>query len=232
MNKIGIIGAMELEVEELKSKLQDVKKTEKAGMTFFEGKLNGKDVCIVQSGIGKVNAAACTQILADVYKVDGVINTGVAGSLRAEINIGDIVVSTDAVEHDMDVRPLGYELGIIPQMKTSFFEADKNMIEKAVEACKEVNPDIEVYTGRVVSGDQFISDNSVKENLIKNFKGSCAEMEGAAIAHTAYLNELAYVVIRAISDKADGSAQMDYPEFERQAAKHSAKLVEGLVAEL
>ena len=232
MNKIGIIGAMELEVEELKSKLVAAKKSEKAGMTFFEGKLNDKDVVIVQSGIGKVNAAACTQILSDIYGVDGVINTGVAGSLRAEINIGDIVVSTDAVEHDMDVTPLGYEKGIIPQMKTSFFEADKTMIEKAVETCKRVNPDIEVYTGRVVSGDQFISDNGVKDNLIKLFKGSCAEMEGAAIAHTAYLNELAYVVIRAISDKADGSAQMDYPEFERQAAKHSAKLVEGLVAEL
>ncbi len=232
MNKIGIIGAMELEVEALKAELKDSKVTEKAGMKFFEGKLNGKDVVIVQSGIGKVNAAACTQILVDKFNVDGVINTGVAGSLRAEINIGDIVVSTDAVEHDMDVRPLGYEKGIIPQMKTSFFEADKTMVEKAVEVCKKVNPDIDVYTGRVVSGDQFISDNDVKNELIKLFAGSCAEMEGAAIAHAAYINDLPYVVIRAISDKADGSAQMDYPEFERAAAKHSAKLVENLVVEL
>lgn len=232
MKKIGIIGAMELEVEALKTELKNSKVTKKAGMNFFEGQLNGKDVVIVQSGIGKVNAGACTQILVDIFGIDGVINTGVAGSLRAEINIGDIVVSTDALEHDMDVRPLGYELGIIPQMKTSFFEADKNMVEKAVETCKKVNPDINVYTGRVVSGDQFISDNNVKDNLIKTFQGSCAEMEGAAIAHVAYLNEVPFVVIRAISDKADGSAQMDYPEFEKAAAKHSAKLVENLVATL
>lgn len=229
MDKIGIIGAMELEVEELKSKMQTKQVVEKAGMKFFEGTLNGKEVVIVQSGIGKVNAGMCTQILVDKFEIDAVINTGVAGSLRAEINIGDIVVSTDACEHDMDVRPLGYELGIIPQMKTSFFEADKTLIKAACEVCREVNPDIDVYEGRVVSGDQSISDNAVKETLINTFHGSCAEMEGAAIAHAAYLNEVPYVVIRAISDKADGSAQMDYPEFERAAAKHSAKLVETLV---
>ncbi len=229
MNKIGIIGAMELEVEELKSKMEVKQIVEKASMKFFEGVLNGKDVVIVQCGIGKVNAGMCVQILADVFGVDAVINTGVAGSLRAEINIGDIVVSKDACEHDMDVRPLGYEPGIIPQMATSFFEADRKLVETAMEVCREVNPDIAVYEGRVLSGDQFISDNEKKDWLISTFDGSCTEMEGAAIAHAAYLNNLAYVVIRAISDKADGSAQMDYPEFERAAAKHSAKLVETLV---
>lgn len=232
MNKIGIIGAMELEVEELKSKMEVKQVVEKAAMKFYDGSLNGKEVVIVQCGIGKVNAGICTQILVDEFAVDAVINTGVAGSLRAEINIGDIVVSTDACEHDMDVTPLGYEKGIIPQMKTSFFPADRKLVETAMDVCREVNPDISVYEGRVVSGDQFISDNAVKEMLINTFHGSCAEMEGAAIAHAAYLNNLPYVVIRAISDKADGSAQMDYPEFERAAAKHSAKLVENLVVRL
>ena len=229
MNKIGIIGAMELEVEELKSKMEVSQIVEKASMKFFEGTLNGKEVVIVQCGIGKVNAGMCVQILADLFGVDAVINTGVAGSLRAEINIGDIVVSKDACEHDMDVSPLGYEPGIIPQMKASFFEADRTLVETAMAVCREVNPDIEVYEGRVLSGDQFISDNDKKNWLISTFDGSCTEMEGAAIAHAAYLNNIAYVVIRAISDKADGSAQMDYPEFERAAAKHSAKLVETLV---
>lgn len=232
MNKIGIIGAMELEVEELKSKMEVKQVVEKAAMKFYEGSLNGKEVVIVQSGIGKVNAGICTQILVDEFVVDAVINTGVAGSLRAEINIGDIVVSTDACEHDMDVTALGYDKGVIPQMKTSFFPADRKLVETAMEVCREVNPDISVYEGRVVSGDQFISDNAVKDMLIETFHGSCAEMEGAAIAHAAYLNNLPYVVIRAISDKADGSAQMDYPEFERAAAKHSAKLVENLVVKL
>ena len=200
MNKIGIIGAMELEVEELKSKMEVKQIIEKASMKFFEGTLNGKNVVIVQCGIGKVNAGMCVQILADLFGV-----------------------------HDMDVSPLGYEPGIIPQMKTSFFEADRTLVEAAMTVCREVNPDIEVYEGRVLSGDQFISDNDKKNWLISTFDGSCTEMEGAAIAHAAYLNNIAYVVIRAISDKADGSAQMDYPEFERAAAKHSAKLVETLV---
>lgn len=232
MKKIGIIGAMELEVEALKEQMDVKNIVEKASMKFYEGTLRGKDVVIVQCGIGKVNAGICVQILADLFQVDAVINTGVAGSLRAEINIGDIVVSTDACEHDMDVTALGYKKGIIPQMKESFFKADRQLVEAAIEVCREVNPDINVYEGRVLSGDQFISGEEIKNKLIDLFDGFCTEMEGAAIAHAAFLNEIPYVVIRAISDKADGSAHMDYPEFERAAAAHSAKLVENLVKRL
>jgi adenosylhomocysteine nucleosidase len=232
MNKIGIIGAMDIEVSELISKMEVKNEVEKAGMKFYEGALNGKGAVIVKCGIGKVNAAMCVQILSDVFNVDAVINTGVAGSLRAEINIGDIVVSTDACEHDMDVRALGYEPGIIPDMAESFFKADRKLVENSIAVCKEVNPDINVYEGRVLSGDQFISAGDVKDRLIATFNGSCTEMEGAAIAHAAYLNNIPYVVIRAISDKADGSAHMDYPEFEKAAAAHSAKLVENLVVRL
>ena len=132
----------------------------------------------------------------------------------------------------MDVTALGYEPGIIPQMKESVFKADAKIAELAVEVCTEVNPDINVLTGKVVSGDQFISSKEQKEKLINVFHGDCAEMEGAAIAHAAYLNNIPYLVIRAISDKADGSAQMDYPTFEKAAAAHSAKLVEHLVARM
>ena len=223
---------MELEVEALKEQMDVKNIVEKASMKFYEGTLRGKDVVIVQCGIGKVNAGICVQILADLFQVDAVINTGVAGSLRAEINIGDIVVSTDACEHDMDVTALGYKQGIIPQMKESFFKADRQLVEAAIEVCREVNPDINVYEGRVLSGDQFISGEEIKNKLIDLFDGSCTEMEGAAIAHAAFLNEIPYVVIRAISDKADGRAHMDYPEFERAAAAHSAKLVENLVKRL
>lgn len=232
MKKIGIIGAMELEVEALKSHMDVKQVVEKASMKFYEGVLNGKEAVIVQCGIGKVNAGICVQVLADVFGVDAVINTGVAGSLKAEINIGDIVVSTDACEHDMDVTALGYKQGIIPQMQESFFKADRRLVEEAIAVCREVNPDIAVYEGRVLSGDQFISGEEIKDRLIALFDGSCTEMEGAAIAHAAFLNGLPYVVIRAISDKADGSAHMDYPEFERAAAAHSAKLVENLITRL
>ena len=232
MKKIGIIGAMDLEVDALKAKLSDVKVTSKARMDFYEGVLNGTDVVVVRSGIGKVNAALCVQILADLFAVTHVINTGVAGSLNAELDIGDILVSVDACYHDVDAQIFGYMPGEVPQMGTREFVADARMAELAVECCKTVNPDIHVKLGRVVSGDQFISDPAVKDRLISVFHGDCTEMEGASIAHGAFLNKVPFLVVRAISDKADGSAEMDYPTFEREAALHSAKLVEALVAKI
>ena len=229
MKRIGIIGAMDLEVEHLKSEMQISRIVDKAGMEFYTGTLKGVDVVIVRSGIGKVNAGLCTQILADVFQVTHIINTGVAGSLNAKLDIGDILISKDALYHDVDVRIFGYQLGEVPQMGCREFKADKAMIEAAVSSCKEVNPDIHVEVGRILSGDQFISDKAKKETLIADFQGDCTEMEGAAIAHSAYLNKIPFVIIRAISDKADDSAEMDYPTFEREAAKHSAKLVEHMI---
>lgn len=229
MKRIGIIGAMDLEVEHLKGEMQISRIVDKAGMEFYTGTLKGVDVVIVRSGIGKVNAGLCTQILADVFQVTRIINTGVAGSLNAKLDIGDILISRDALYHDVDVRIFGYQLGEVPQMGCREFKADKAMIEAAVSSCKEVNPDIHVEVGRILSGDQFISDKAKKETLIADFQGDCTEMEGAAIAHSAYLNKIPFVIIRAISDKADDSAEMDYPTFEREAAKHSAKLVEHMI---
>ena len=187
---------------------------------------------IVRSGIGKVNAGICTQILADLFQVDAVINTGIAGSLKAEINIGDIVVSTDAIQHDMDATGFGYEPGVIPRMPVSCFEADKELVKAAEDACKEAVPEVGVFAGRIVSGDQFISDRQVKNRITAQFGGMCTEMEGAAIAQAAYLNSIPFVIIRAISDKADDSATVDYPTFERQAIAHSVALVENFVARL
>lgn len=232
IKKIGIIGAMEEEVTALKEKLSDGKLLRKASMDFYSGTLNGVEAVVVRSGIGKVNAGICTQILADVYQVDAVINTGIAGSLRAEINIGDIVLSTDALQHDMDATGFGYEPGVIPRMETSCFQADPELLKKAEEACQEAVPEVQVFAGRVVSGDQFISDRAVKERIIRQFGGMCTEMEGAAIAQAAYLNHIPFVIIRAISDKADDSATVDYPTFERQAIAHSVALVENFVGRL
>ncbi len=229
INKIGIIGAMEEEVSALREKLTDARLMKKASMDFYSGTLSGKEVVIVRSGIGKVNAGICTQILSDLYQVDAVINTGIAGSLKAEINIGDIVISTDALQHDMDATGFGYEPGVIPRMETSCFPADPELLEQAEAACREAVPEIQVFTGRVVSGDQFISDKKVKERITRQFGGMCTEMEGAAIAQAAYLNQIPFVVIRAISDKADDSATVDYPTFERQAIAHSVALVENLI---
>lgn len=232
MKRIGIIGAMELEVEQLKHAMTIERIVTKASMDFFVGTLAGIDVVIVRSGIGKVNAALCVQILADVFQVTHIINTGVAGSLNPALDIGDILVSNDALHHDMDVTIFGYQPGEVPQMGFREFKADEAMISAAVTSCKEVNPDISVRTGRVVSGDQFISSKEVKQKLIDTFHGDCAEMEGASIAHGAYLNNLPFVIIRAISDKADDSAEMDYPSFERAAARHSAHLVEHMITNI
>ena len=211
---IGIIGAMEQEVSQVVKAMTDINSTKIAGMVFNSGKLCGKDVIVVKSGIGKVNAAVCTQILATEFHVDTVINTGIAGSLKAEINIGDIVLSTDALQHDVDATNFGYELGMIPGMDVSIFKASEELIEKAEAACKKENPELGIFKGRVVSGDQFISDKATKERIVNNFHGYCTEMEGAAIAQAAYLNNIPFLIIRAISDKADDSASMDYDEFE------------------
>ena len=190
---IGIIGAMEEEVAALKSEMADAEVTEFASMTFYKGTLCGKDVVVVRSGIGKVNAAICAQILVDKFGVDTLINTGIAGSLDARIDIGDMVISTDAVHHDMDATIFGDAIGQVPRM------------------------------------DQFISSGEVKARIVENFQALCTEMEGAGIAHAAYLNKVSYVIIRAISDKADNSATMDYPEFEKQAIAHSVALVKELL---
>mgnify|MGYP000832298726 FL=1 len=221
---IGIIGAMEEEVKALADMMSGVETATVAGMVFKKGQFKGKDVVVVRSGIGKVNAAVCTQILADRYNVDCVINTGVAGSLKNEINIGDIVISSDAIQHDMDATGFGYKMGVIPRMPVSVFEADRKLIDAARAACSEAVPEIGVFEGRVVSGDQFITDKDTKKRLVETFAAYCTEMEGAAIAQAAYLNNVPFLVIRAISDKADGSAEMDYPTFEAQAAEHSFKL--------
>ena len=229
---IGIIGAMDVEVSTLKEMIDNMEIVVKAGMEFCSGKIEGVEVVIVRSGIGKVNAGICTQILVDKFNVSTIINTGIAGSLKAEINIGDIVLSTDTLQHDMDATGFGYALGVIPQMETSTFRADERLIAIAKKCCEESVSDINVFTGRVVSGDQFISDKEKKNWLVDNFQGYCTEMEGAAIAQAAYLNNVPFLIIRAISDKADDSATMDYPEFEAQAAKHCVTLLKEMIKEI
>ena len=232
MKTIGIIGAMEVEVAILKEKMEDVRIIKKASMDFYEGILAGKKVVVVRSGIGKVNAGICAQILADVFSVDAIINTGIAGSLNKNINIGDIVLSTDVVQHDMDATGFGYRKGQIPQMPVFFFNADDNLRRLAAEVCKEVNPDIQVFEGRIASGDQFVCDQDVKNRIVSEFSVYATEMEGAAIGQAAYLNEIPFLVVRAISDKADGSAQMDYSEFEKAAVDHSVRLTLNMLARI
>ena len=232
MHRIGIIGAMEEEIASLKEKMEQVTCKKKAGMEFQEGILRGKQVVVVRSGIGKVNAAVCTQILADDYQVDAVLNTGIAGSLNNEINIGDIVVSQDVLQHDMDATGFGYERGQIPRMETLSFAADEELADLAQKKCKEVNPDISVFKGRIASGDQFVSSKEVKTDIVETFGGFCVEMKEAAIGQAAYLNQIPFLIIRAISDKADDSATVDYSTFEKKAIEHCVNLTLAMIEEM
>ena len=226
---LGIIGAMEVEVEKLRAKMTETEMKTVAGMNFCKGKLERKDVVIVRSGIGKVNAGICSQILVDLYQVDGIVNTGIAGSLRNEINIGDLVLSTVAVQHDVDAGGFGYPAGEIPQLGVKEFPADERLLALAEEACREANPDISTFKGRVASGDQFIASSEAKNRIWNLFGAYCAEMEGAAVAHVCYLNKMPYVVIRSISDKADEGADISYDEFTKIAAKNSSIILEGML---
>lgn len=226
---LGIIGAMDEEVAKLKEQMTEVQICKKANMEFVQGIMEGRQVVVVRSGIGKVNAGICAQILVDDYRVDGIINTGIAGSLRAEINIGDIVISTDAVQHDMDAAAFGYPLGQIPRMDVFSFEADKELAKLAEDCCHRVIPQVGIFHGRVASGDAFIASHERKTKIVNEFDAFCCEMEGAAIAQAAYLNGIPFLIIRAISDKADDSASMDYPAFEAMAIENSVKLIKEMV---
>ena len=233
MNKLGIIGAMDVEVQTLKQKLQDLQITQKAGMVFFQGTLEDMPVVVVQCGVGKVNAALCVQILCDLFEVTHLVNTGVAGSLCNDLDIGDFVISQDAMYHDFTCHILNpaYCVGQVPGMDVLAFPADKMLSAYALEAAELVYPG-HARLGRVASGDQFVADKAQKERIITDTQAICTEMEGCAIAHAAWRNEIPFVIIRAISDKADGSAHMDYPVFEAAAAERCAMVTQELAKKL
>ena len=231
MTKLGIIGAMQVEVEILLSAMENKTEKQIAGSVFYEGTLENLPVVVVQCGVGKVNAAICAQILCSCFGITHLVNTGIAGSLCADLDIGDLVVSTDAMYHDFDCVNFGYPYGKVPGMDVVSFPADETLADLAYAAAEEVNPG-HTRRGRVASGDCFVADKAVKDRIIDITGALCTEMEGAAIAQTAYRNGVPFVIIRAISDKADDSAEMDYPTFERIAAHRCAAVTLKLVAAL
>ena len=231
-DSIGIIGAMDSEVDTLKEATVEKKSTTVAGMEFVEGKLKGKNVVIVKCGVGKVNAGICADLLINHFGCSRIINTGVAGSLNNAINIGDIVVSVDAVQNDFDATALGFDKGQIPYTDMCIYTADETLRQTAVSAAKETAPDKNVFEGRICSGDQFIATPEQKDKIIADFNGMCSEMEGAAIAQACYLNNTPFVIIRAISDKEDGSQHIEFETFQEEAAKNCANIVEYIVEKM
>ena len=223
--KIGIIGAMDIEVEALVKEMQAVHKVERAGMSFHEGILYGLQVVVAQCGIGKVNAGICAQIMISEFHATHLINTGVAGSLDPSLDIGDIVVSVDAVQHDYDISDLGFHKGEIPYTGLYACPADRTLRTLAVDAASKAAPEIRIVEGRVCSGYQFIASDASKITIIRNFGGLCCEMEGAAIAQVCYLNQIPFVVIRAISDKSNSDSTISFDQFKAEAASHSTATV-------
>ena len=221
--KLGIIGAMSIEIDALKNEMLNTKTYEYAAMTFYDGLLENVPAVLVVCGVGKVNAAMCVQVLCDRFQVTHIINTGVAGSLCADLDIGDFVISTEAIYHDFDCHVLNpqYVVGQVPGLPVRSFPASAELIASAYNASQTVYPG-HAAKGIVASGDQFVCSKEVKQRIVSDTGALCTEMEGAAIAHTAWRNGVPFVVIRAISDKADDSAEMNYPKFEAIAAKRSA----------
>jgi len=230
MVKLGIIGAMELEVESLHNAMEEKTAREIARSVFYEGILSGTPCVVVKCGVGTVNAALCVQILCSCFGVTHIVNTGIAGSLCAELDIGDMVISRDAMYHDFDCCIFGYPVGKVPGMPEQY-EGDETLRSLALEAAEAVNPGHN-RVGRIASGDQFICSQEQKDRIIAVTGALCTEMEGAGIAHAAYRNGVPFVILRAISDKADHSAEMDYPTFERIAANRCAEVTMLLAGKL
>lgn len=231
MKKLGIIGAMEVEVEILKGKLLSPKVTTIGPMEFYEGILAGLNVVVVRCGVGKVHAAMCTQTLCTFFGVTHIVNTGIAGSLDSELDICDILVSRDVIQHDMDVRHFSYDLGQVPGIDVTAFPGDQTLIDYAFAASEALQPG-HTKLGRVATGDQFVCTQEQKDRIVATTGANCTEMEGGAIAQVSYVNHVPFVILRAISDKADNSAEMDYPTFERKAAYTCAAVTEALAKAL
>lgn len=228
---VGIICAMESEVAPLREAMTIARRTVVSGLTFYQGTLESTPVVLVQCGVGKVNAALCAEALCTVFEVDALINTGVAGTPHREVSQRDIVISTQAVQHDVDATIRGFARGEVPDMDIIYFPADDDLVELARKAALSLDLEgAKVFTGTVASGDQFIADAAASAAIAKHFAPRAVEMEGAAIAQVAWVNAVPYVIIRSITDNADGDAPLSFDAFEPIAAAHSSAVVRAMLA--
>lgn len=227
---IGIIGAMDIEVNNLKALIENKQTKTISGIEFVWGSIHNKEVVVAKCGIGKVFASICAQTMILNFNPEYIINTGVAGTLTNELCVGDIAISESVVEHDMDTSPLGDPVGLISGINVINFNADAHLISTVQAVLNENN--FNYKTGVIASGDQFIATKAQKEIIIKNFDAIACEMEGGSIGHTCFVNNVKFIVIRAISDSADDSSAMDYPTFLKMAAENSFKITLSLISRI
>lgn len=228
--RIGIIGAMSEEVQGIKKLMTDIEEEKIGTLTFYTGVMHDKDIVLLETGIGKVNAAIGATLMIEAFDVEEIIFTGVAGGVNEELDLGDVVISRDLIQHDFDTSAFGDKLGMIPRMDNSIFKADDELIELAVNAGKKLKG--KVIVGRVLSGDQFIASPEKIAFLKKEFNGDCTEMEGAAVGHVCQVLDIPFVVIRTMSDKANSDAHTDYATFMRIAADNSVTLVNEMLSNI
>ncbi len=219
MKKIGIIGAMPSELVDIRAALPGSEIVKKAGFEYYVNRISADtEVIHVCSGIAKVNAAVCAQALIDTFSPDAIINAGIAGGMNREIKVCDIVISNEVCPHDLDL----HFLNDYPPY-CGIYAADKKLMELAAKVCDEFG--VNHFYGRIVSGEAFISDNTVKQSIQKRLSPYAVDMESAAVGHCAYLNEVPYVSVRCISDNADDEGAMSFDQFEKIAAKRVADVV-------
>lgn len=218
----GIIGAMDVEVEAIKAAMQDAEHQTVSGIPFYTGTLHGNPAILARCGIGKVNAAVCTQIMISVFGVDEIINTGVAGAVAHGIRQNDIVIADNFVQHDVDTSAIGDQVGFVSTVNQIYFEADKGIAARLKTA---IGDKAHAVTGTIAIGDQFVADKAVTAQLRERFHASACDMEGGAIAHVCTLAGVPFGAVRCISDSADENAVMDYPEFAAKAAATCAAMV-------
>ena len=226
---VGIIGAMSDEVSNIIALLDSHNEEVCSGIAFHTGRLYGKDVVVAQCGIGKVFAAVCTEIMILKYQPKLIINTGVGGALASGLNTADIVFADRLCQHDMDTSAIGDPVGLVSGINKIYFEADERAVKILLDAAKGL--ELTARAGRVATGDKFIASKEEKTRITSLFDADACEMEGCAIAQTAFVNETPFAVVRAISDSADGEATMDYPTFMPIAARNSQNLTLALIKE-
>lgn len=226
---IGIIAAMEEEMQDIKNIMTDIEEIKHKNIVFYKGKLLNRDCIIVQSGVGKVNAARTTQLLIDKFDIKEVINVGSAGGIKRNINYGDIVIGKELVQHDFDITAFGHDKGYITDLGKSFY-SNESLINKAYEVMKKIaNNQYNIYIGNIASGDKFFTDMSEAEKIVEEFNSDCVEMEGAAIAQVCYLEEIPFICIRSISDSPNGNNNIEFDKYLQMASKRCADFLEEFV---
>jgi adenosylhomocysteine nucleosidase len=226
---IGIIGAMAVEVESFIKKLSGTVTEKHSGISYIKGSFNGTEVVAAQCGMGKVNAAICAQTMILMYSPKIIINTGVAGAISPKVKIGDIIIAKSAVQHDLDITPLGIEKGFITEINQKFIPCAPDVIARLENAARKFG---NCYTGVIASGDQFISSGETKTAIANDFGALACEMEGASIAHVCALNNVAFGIARTISDNADDDSNFDFNEFLQEYGKKSAEIVSEFIKDM